>query len=272
MIRDSFEGLDYHIHTNHSDGVLNPKQIVDRYIERGYRQIAITDHDTISGSWVAYFYSLKKDIEIIPGIEFSTKDNEGREIHILGYGIEYTNRILNEAINQMSAWRDERNRKLFSALNELGYDVTEDEVRRVNGGLFIGKPVIARVLIEKGYVDNIEHAFEEIFKGDDLKHIKTEVYPAKTAIDIIHLSGGLAVWAHPFELREEGESEEEFIPKLYSMLDRMMAWGIDGIECVHPSANADHQEMLAEFAKSNNLVITAGSDFHSDDTRRTYEG
>lgn len=259
---------DFHIHSNFSDGVLSPKEIVDRYEKRGFEIISITDHDNIRGSLNAFNYARNKKIKVIPGIEFSTKSLEGYEVHILGYYIDYSNEALNLAIKIMDTYRNQRNLRLISELNKMGYDITLDEVNELNEGRYIGKPVIARLLVIKGYIDSVDDAFKTIFNKIKTGNVKKKVFDTVKAIEIIHNAGGIAVVAHPMELMKKDEDRSKFIERLKAFLDSVREMGIDGIECFHPSAKRTDEEMLKEYAKAHKLIITGGSDFHSDSDRR----
>lgn len=262
---------DYHIHTTYSDGALTPEQIVDRYISNGYSGIAVTDHDTIEGSAAAFRYAADKPINVIPGIEISTHDEEWNTIHILGYNFDYESRELADAIAKVKRWRTERNEKLLKALNKMGYEVSMDDAMEINEGRFMGKPTIAEVLVRKGYIKSVGEAFDNLYKRPEIKNIWKETLGTWEAIDVIHKAGGIAVFAHPMEVMKKDESEEAFAVRLKALLKKMIEHGIDGIECYHPSADASQSEKLEAFAKSNGLIVSGGSDFHSDAQRRYHE-
>lgn len=259
---------DFHIHSNFSDGVLDPEEIVDRYEKRGFKFISITDHDNIRGSEKAFNYAKGKSIKVVPGIELSTRSIEGYEVHVLGYYIDYLSKPLNSAIKVIEIYRNQRNLRLISELNKMGYDISFDEVRELNEGRFIGKPVIARVLVKKGYIASVEEAFKTIFNKVKKGNIKKKVFDTDRAVRLIHEAGGIAVIAHPMELREKDEDKKKFIKRLEDFLDRLCDFGIDGVECFHPSADRYDEEMLKSYAIAHNLIITGGSDFHSDNDRR----
>ncbi len=259
---------DFHIHSNFSDGVLSPSEIVDRYERRGFKFISITDHDNTKGSEKAFKYAINKNIKVIPGIELSTKSTEGYEVHILGYYINYSSEALNSAIKIMDMYRNQRNIRLIKELNNRGYDVTHEEINKLNEGRFIGKPVIARILVKKGYVSSVEEAFRNIFNKIKTDNVKKKVFSTEEAIKLIKDAGGIAVLAHPMELIEKGEDKSIFTERLKFFLNKMLEMDIDGIECFHPSANIEDEKMLREYAAEHKLIITGGSDFHSDNDRR----
>lgn len=265
-MREKFS--DFHIHSHYSDGVLSPIEIVDRYEKNGYKIISITDHDTILGSQIAYEYARDREIDVISGIEMSTISNEGYEVHILGYYIDYFSKALNSAISLLDSYRNERNEALAKELNELGYEISTEEVRGLNKGRFVGKPNIARLLMKKGYINSVEEAFDVIFKREEIKSIKKKVFRTEDAINVIHEAGGIAILAHPMEMISKNEEREEFQKRLNIFLNEMIEMRVDGIECFHPSASDDDSKMLREYAILNNLIITGGSDFHSDSDRR----
>lgn len=267
-----FPDVDYHIHTYFSDGDMSPEELVDRYIDRGYTEIAITDHDEIEGSLMALWYSFGKDISVVPGIELSTRDEHGNTIHMLGYGINYSCPELRSAISKIRLWRAERNDRLLAKLNEMGYDITIDELFSVNDGRFIGKPTFAKLLVRRGAAEDEDAVFKNFFSREEFRGLSKRTLSTNEAIELIHSAGGNAVFAHPMELRRKGEAADDFYERVRNLIDEMIENGLDGIECYHPSATMIEAEMLRNIARFNNLYVTKGSDFHSDSVRRDYEG
>lgn len=264
------EKQDLHIHTVYSDGDMTPKGIVDKWKHDEYKIIAVTDHDDIEGSRIAHEYADGMGIVVIPGIEFDTCDELSREIHMLGYNFDYDNKKLNEKLSEVKKNRAIRNDEYIKVLNELGYELTIDDLLSVNEGHFVGKPTFARVLLDKGYVKSIGEAFSEVFTKPEISCIHKETPSAKEIIDLIHEAGGYAVMAHPMEQRHKGESNEEFYPRVKVIMDKMREYGVDGIECDHPSAQPEEVIALREYAAFHKLKMTSGSDFHTDKYKRKY--
>ena len=262
--------IDLHIHSCYSDGALTPAEIVERWMAAGYTTIAITDHDGIEGSRIGQEFCLDKDINFVPGIEFDSECELGEKLHILGYNIDYEAPALKQSLNQVRTWRDERNAKLIAAINDMGYELTVDEVNRLNAGRYIGKPTIAKALINRGYVDNVPDAFSKIIDNTKSDYGKKKTLLSKKVVDVIHEADGTAVLAHPMEQKKNGESWEEFKPRLLKLLDAFVEYGIDGIEVYHPSASEEQSEFLLNYAKEHELIITKGSDFHSEGRQRDY--
>ena len=261
---------DLHMHTCFSDGALTPKELIDWRKSEGYELLAITDHDGIEGSVLVAPYAEFLGLSFIYGIEFDSEDELGKDIHILGYGFDPDNPEFKDALFGIVMERAKRNDRFMHALNRRGYNITLDDIGSVNEGRFAGKPTFAIILKRKGIIKNVQEAFNTIFREPDIRSIKKVTLSSKRVIDLIHIAGGLAVFAHPIEQRKRDESFEEFKPRMYKLLERMTEYGIDGIECYHPSADPVQQEMLAAYARDHGLMITRGSDFHSNEDKRDF--
>ena len=261
---------DLHMHTLYSDGALTPREVLKMRVDEGYQLLAITDHDGVEGSVYGEKYADEFGIEYISGIEFDSEDELGKDLHMLGYGFDPDHPVFNLAIGKILKQRNDRNNRFLEALNAMGYNITYDELKAVNGGRFMGKPTFATVLIKKGVVRSHTEAFNTIFQEPEIKCIKKKTLHTKDVVDIIHEAGGLAVLAHPMEQRHRDETFEQFKPRMYQILDRMVSYGIDGLECHHPSADYLQQQMLVAYANEHGLMITEGSDFHSHDSRRDF--
>ena len=261
---------DLHMHTLYSDGALTPREVLKMRVDEGYQLLAITDHDGVEGSVYGEKYADEFGIEYISGIEFDSEDELGKDLHMLGYGFDPDHPAFNLAIGKILKQRNDRNNRFLEALNAMGYNITYDELKAVNGGRFMGKPTFATVLIKKGVVRSHTEAFNTIFQEPEIKCIKKKTLHTKDVVDIIHEAGGLAVLAHPMEQRHRDETFEQFKPRMYQILDRMVSYGIDGLECHHPSADYLQQQMLVAYANEHGLMITEGSDFHSHDSRRDF--
>jgi predicted metal-dependent phosphoesterase TrpH len=261
---------DLHMHTLYSDGALTPREVLKMRVDEGYQLLAITDHDGVEGSVYGEKYADEFGIEYISGIEFDSEDELGKDLHMLGYGFDPDHPAFNLAIGKILKQRNDRNNRFLEALNAMGYHITYDELKAVNDGRFMGKPTFATVLIKKGVVRSHTEAFNTIFQEPEIKCIKKKTLHTKDVVDIIHEAGGLAVLAHPMEQRHRDETFEQFKPRMYQILDRMVSYGIDGLECHHPSADYLQQQMLVAYANEHGLMITEGSDFHSHDSRRDF--
>lgn len=258
---------DLHMHTRFSDGEMTPQELIDMRVAEGYELLAITDHDGIGGSVAGAQYAESIGLQFIYGIEFDSEDVLGKDLHILGYGFDPYDEEFMETLIYVTDERRNRNERFRDCLNKRGYGITPEEIWNVNNGRYVGKPTFATVMVQKGIVKDVKEAFDTVFKEKDLKAIKKVTLSTQEVIKVIQKAGGLAVLAHPMEQRRPNESFEEFKPRMYELMDRMVEYGIDGLECFHPSASPEQSELFVAYAKEHGLMITRGSDFHSKENR-----
>lgn len=256
--------VDYHIHSCYSDGTLNPVDIVQKYHDEKYDEIALTDHDTIEGLNEFLIAGKALKIQVVPGIELDT-DYKGHALHILGYKFDMNDEKLKNSLDKIKGFRQERNKKMIAKLQEMGYNITLDEVRTVSKGDFVGKPHIADMLLKKGYIKDEAEAFApgQILESPEIKAIKKTKLSAKEAISLINNAKGMAVLAHPSKIKSLGErNSQEFWDNLYSMLRELKQNGLKGLECIYPTHTKEEETMFIEMASKLHLHITKGSDFH----------
>lgn len=240
---------DLHIHTNASDGDLSPEELINKVSKKNLEIIAITDHDTINGYLEAKKFAVEKQIDLIPGVEISTVWNK-REIHVLAYGFDEENEDFLSLIASQKKARRKRMKAIVKALQGEGIDIDYDEVRAESHPGNIGRPHAASVLIQKGYVASVSEAFIRYLSTHKINQIKTEYAVLDDVLSVVHDAGGVLSVAHPGPLYSQDEIKE------------LLKHPFDGIECIHPSHSYKVQKMFLDMAKSNNLLITGGSDFH----------
>ncbi|MBK5253191.1 MAG: PHP domain-containing protein [Peptostreptococcaceae bacterium] len=259
--------VDYHIHTSYSDGALTPTQIVKKFKEEEYDIIAVTDHDGVDGIREAKIAGEAIELKVIQGVELSSVTEKGVNIHILGYNMDVDNNEFIETLNELKEWRKDRNLVLVNKLDGLGYHVDIDEIYKAKGNHYIGKPDIARYLIDKGMINKMDEAFNTktgIYSNEEIKNIKRKKIKSKKAINILKNAKGTPVLAHPMKIESIGEKgSEEFFANLNSLIRSLKVEGLKGLECYHPSANEEDSKKLVEMAEKYHLHITEGSDFHS---------
>jgi len=260
--------VDYHIHTFYSDGQASPESVVKRAAQLGYEEIAITDHDVTGGVEEAVNAGKRAGIQVVTGIELATETEDGIGLHMLGYGFDVKDAHFCETLEELRKRRNDRNLKLIGVLQDMGYDITIEEllVKQPNG--FIGKPVIARTLVEKGYIDDYTEAFKNgrIFASPEARAVKKVKILASDAVSLIRDAGGVAVLAHPIQTRKVGKTgSEEFYANMRNIIGTLAEQGLSGLECYHPDQDVYQTKRFVEMAGVYGLKITRGSDFHGID-------
>ncbi len=241
--------VDLHIHTNFSDGLLTPAQAVEYASKVDLKAIGITDHDTIDGIPEAFEAGKRFGIEIVPGVELSSK-YEDRDIHILGYYFDPENSRLQHYLECFRKERYRRAVKMVQNLNKLGVRMTIEEVEKRATTGNIGRPHLAEVLMEKGYVETFQEAFYRyIGYGSKAYEEKYKITPQE-AIVLISEARGISLLAHP----GYGISNE-FIYNLVKS-------GLDGIEIVHPKLDDSRTQHLQKIAREYGILVAGGSDCH----------
>lgn len=249
--------VDLHIHTTASDGRLSPQEIVDHAMAMGLTHIAITDHDTVNAIITLYNldYLKNRNITMIPGIEFST-DLPLHEVHILGYFIDIFNTELQSQLNLIVADRWERVKRTIIKLEDLGYIVDYERVVELAGGTTsVGRPHIARVLVEKGYFASVTDVFNALLYKNGPAYVPHYKLDYQSVIKLIHQAGGISVLAHPGLIGND------------QIVHEIINAGIQGIEVYHPCHTADQINQYLKLAEHYNTIITGGSDFHGIPTR-----
>lgn len=260
--------IDLHIHTHYSDGWASPRDIVCKAKQLGYDVIAITDHDGVGGVAEAVAAGRKSGLKVIPGIELAAETEEGTGVHILGYGMDTAESGFCEVLERLKLYRDDRNEKLVKLMNDMGYEITMEELMKKQPCGYIGKPVIARTLAEKGYISNFKEAFAEgyLLESPQAKSIKRGKMKVREAVNLIKTAGGTAVMAHPIQTRGIGNpGSEEFYSNVEKLIQQFAEYGLEGLECYHPDQNTEQTERFIAIAEKYNLKITRGSDFHGPD-------
>jgi len=247
--------VDLHLHTTASDGVLSPAEIVRYAKAKGLQAIAITDHDTIEGCEEGLREGERIGFEVIPGIEISAEHSPG-SMHILGFFLDIHHPLLNERLEYLQKARAERNPKMVAKLNQLGIEITYEEVLKASGGGQVGRPHFANVLLEKKYVRNFQEAFERYLKKGAPAYVDKFRFTSKEALHFIHEAGGVAVLAHPNTLGVNRYSELE------KLVLQLVDEGLKGIEVYYPEHSTVEVGQYKNLADRYGLLSTGGTDYH----------
>jgi len=246
-MRESF--ADLHIHTNYSDGNLDPSEIVDKAVEANLQALSITDHDCVDGLQEASEHAKKKDIELIPGIEFSCRYRM-REVHILGYFIDTKNKILLKTLEKIRSVRAERIIKMVELLNKKNIPIKSENVFSLSSRGSIGRPHVARALVDNGFVKSHYSAFSDYIGNGKPCYVDHYRLQIEEAVDLIEMASGVAVIAHPKTL-----GDDMLIPIIKGL-------GVKGLEVYHPDHSKSDTKKYLKIAKETDLCVTGGTDFH----------
>jgi 3',5'-nucleoside bisphosphate phosphatase len=242
---------DLHIHTRYSDGSLSPDDIVRIAGEKGLCCISITDHDSVFAIDQAICAGNDYNVEVIPGVEISAEE-DGREMHILGYYINHKNKKLLDFLDKIRQDRIKRLYKMAECLNRHQVEIDVQELMDFTGDVSISRLHIAKFMQAKGFVANWRDAFSRYIGDSKPCYVASFRYKSKEVIDTIKHSGGIAVIAHPG------------ISRLDNILIRLVHEGLGGIEVFHYEHSDKKVKQYQDFAEKHSLVITGGSDCHGD--------
>ncbi|MDE5413992.1 PHP domain-containing protein [Alkalihalobacterium chitinilyticum] len=249
--------IDLHMHSTHSDGELQPAELVREAYQQGVSIMSITDHDEISAYGAATALADELGIKLIPGIEMNTDGPQG-ELHILGYGLAVNHPQLHEYIH----WRQEKRKvwsqRIVNRLNQLGYAISWDACwKRANQHVIV-RTHIADELVERGYFASSKEAFQSLLAKGKQAFVNREGFTANEAIELIQKCGGKAFIAHP---------------GIYTwnwQLDELVEAGLDGVEVYYSKHSLQDTTYWLQQAKSYGLSISVGSDFHGKSSRNPY--
>lgn len=248
------ELIDLHVHSNASDGSLTPTEVADEAMRMGLSAIALTDHDTIDGIPEILEYTKDKPLEVVPGIELSCYYNN-REVHILGFYMDYTNPALNEELSELKKAREGRNLKMVELMQADGLPVTMEKLLHGNPDSVITRAHFARVLVEEGVCKDKEAAFKKYIGIGCKYYLPKPQVTCETAMRILTTYSKGAFLAHPLLYHLGYAQIEELLIYLKSL-------GLKGVEAYHSSNNAYESDKLRSMAMKLGLSISGGSDFH----------
>jgi predicted metal-dependent phosphoesterase TrpH len=244
--------IDLHSHTTASDGQHPPGELLALAATAGVKALAVTDHDTVAALVEARQAAEPLGIELVPGIEVSSFLS-GREIHILGHFVDPSDANLARYQLRLGDERRERMERMVERMRELGFPVSMDEVLAIARDAQLGRPHLARALVEKRICTSVKEAFDRFLADGKPAWVDRFRLPASEAIQMIHDAGGTATLAHPGSSRVN-----EFEIK------QLREVGLDGLEVHHSDHVPSHREKLLRVAKELELIPTAGSDFHGE--------
>lgn len=243
---------DLHCHSTCSDGSLSPLQLLELAKEKGLGGLSITDHDTIEAYQEAFFQRAQElNIEICTGVEFSCQIRS-TNVHILGYNFECKNEELQKLCARHHERRTKRNLEILHLLAKKGMKITEEELQNAAFGTVIGRPHIAKVLCEKGYVGSIKEAFNHYIGDGKSCFSPGESFAVGETVQILHKAKGKAFIAHPHLIKKR--------KALRALLDIPF----DGLEGYYACFKKSANDKWVSLAKDKGWLVSGGSDFHGE--------
>ncbi|HXE96969.1 MAG TPA: PHP domain-containing protein [Dongiaceae bacterium] len=251
-----FMNIDLHIHSSYSDGALSPSELVVLAAKHDVSVIAIADHDSVAGVAEATAAGAAADIHVLPAVELSVQFKEWQDVHLLGYGIDFRDEKFLQSLDGFRRRREGRNDEIITRVNDRLCEEGRNALTRGDVLAFardsIGRPHIARALMERGYAASVEDAFRRYLVPCN---VPKYYWPIEEAINEIHRIGGVAVLAHPTSLSKD-------MGILGPVIADLHVSGLDGIEVYNNMGWPLEIEFLRRTAEERGLLMTAGSDFH----------
>ncbi len=249
IIEEEKGNVDLHMHTTHSDGAFTVDEILDVAQRKHLSAISITDHDTLGAYPYAVEEGKKRGIEVITGAELSCEMN-GKDIHVLGYFLDYTNKKLNETLREMQQTRFHRAEKIVANLNAQGIDLRFETVLRFAKEAAIGRPHIATALLHEELVYSFREAFDKYIGYDSPAYVEKMQLSPKEVFTLIRDAGGIPILAHPG------------VTKVDELIPSLIRDGLAGLEVYHSEHSSTIRRHYAEYCRKHKLLFTGGSDFH----------
>ena len=249
--------IDLHTHTLASDGALSPRELVRKAVEHRVRVLAITDHDSTEGLAEARDEAARHaGLTLVPGLEINC-NVEGAEIHILGYLVDHEAPWFQEFLATQRQARTARVHVLAARLAELGMPIDPAEVLALAGEAAPGRPHVAQVMVQHGYVRSVREAFDKYLRSDGPANVPRHRLTPIEAVQVIRRARGVAVLAHP------GLAGRD------AMIPELVEAGLGGIETYYAEHSTEQVRNYLDLCRRFDLVATGGSDFHGPHTGRT---
>ncbi len=248
--------VDLHLHTTVSDGALRPEELVRAAAAVGIKVIAVTDHDSVDGVEEAQRAAAAAALEVIPGIELSSSQN-GEEIHVLGYLLDIDDPNLRDALRHLQEDRRAQAQAIVARLTELGYTLDWTRVLAIAQGGSIGRPHIAKALVERGAVASVDEAFSRLLRRGGPAYVEGRKLLPQEAVRMINAAGGVASLAHPIIV-----GADDYRLDLERLVPALAEAGLEGIEVYYKGYTQEIRALLLAMAARHQLTPTGGSDYH----------
>lgn len=255
--------VDLHLHSTFSDGSLAPELLVARGRSKGLFVMSLTDHDTAAGLPGFMTACSRWNMQCVTGIELSADFR--RTMHILGYRINYRDPAFESVLESLRKGREWRNGEMVRRLQKMGLDISMEEVAAEAGGDVVARPHLAKVMVRKGYVNDLPSAFARYIGDSGPAYVERDRLSPRECISLIRNAGGLAVLAHPVQTADT-------IGELREISAGLKEWGLWGMECISSRHTSEQIFQYLSVAAEFGLFPTAGSDFHGSANPSTAMG
>ncbi len=242
--------IDLHVHSTASDGAFPPAEVVQIALRHDLDVIALTDHDNISGIRSAQQAAAGTKLDVLAGVELSAED-EATDRHLLGYLMDIDNQPLQAVLSELRDARASRAERMVQKLAAVGVNIPLERVYALADKGSVGRPHVARVLLENGYVGSLQEAFDRYIGNGGPAYVPHYRLEPARAIALIHSAGGIAVLAHP-----------GYYNDYRAVVDSLVPLGLDGLEVYYPDHTSAVVADLESLARRYGLAMTVGSDFH----------
>ena len=249
--------IDLHMHSSESDGTDEPEALLDLIALNNIKIFSLTDHDNINGvKRIEAKLNNYQDLKFIRGVELSCR-TKNIKCHILAFNYDYDNQDFKAVLKLAEDLRHVKLERRLKFLREnFGINFKAEEIEILRNNKASGKPHIANLIVKHGFAANKEDAIKNFINKFESGDTRVD---AELAIQAVLKSGGVPVWAHPFG----GEGEPEISQELLNLsLHELKSYGLKGLECYYSKYSQERREYLASLAVKNNLLISAGSDYH----------
>lgn len=241
---------DLHTHTAHSDGTRSAQEVIDVALGHGIDIVAISDHDNLAAYFEIKSYADDKGVTLIPAAELSA-EHQGVDIHVLAYAVDPLDERLNDRLTKFREHRLTRGHRMCERLIAAGYPISTERVLELCAGGAMGRPHVARALIEAGHVSSMKEAFEQLLRPGRPGYVPKPRFSIREVVDLVHAAGGLTSVAHP-----------SLYPNHRMLVAEVLDLGVDGIEVFHPEVDPESRRFYVALAAERGLMITGGSDDH----------
>lgn len=241
---------DLHTHTFHSDGTRSPQEVVDVALAHGLEIVSISDHDNLAAYFAVRKYADERGVTLVPGIELSC-GYEGVDVHVLAYAFDPLDERIEQRLRRFRETRHRRGYAIVERLRTLGIVIDPQRVDQLAAGGAMGRPHVARALVEAGHVASVSEAFDKYLGTGKPAYVEKERFAIAEAVELIRSCGGVTSIAHP-----------TLYPNHEQLVPRLLDEGVDAIEVRHPDVDELNRERYTNLARFRGKFTTGGSDDH----------